>query len=74
MKKHPIKTNAVNNESEQHSGFIVGSGSKSGNVSVKAANEHNGMVMGGSVTSKRETASEQSLNRLASNRSDGRIV
>lgn len=72
-KGHAIPTGRMNNESEPKSGFIVGSGNRKGG-NQRAAQKHDGMVMGGSITSKRATVSEQSINRLASNRSDGRVI
>lgn len=54
-------------------GFVIGSGRSKGKTSKAAAMKHDGIVLGGSITSDRKTPSARALNKLASGRSDGKV-
>lgn len=55
-------------------GFIIGTGNASkSKYSSTAAHKHNGIVLGGKITSAKRTPSERALQKLSSCRMDGRV-
>lgn len=56
------------------SGYVIGTDKNVGKANVKKLNHHDGIAIGGSVTKARSSASEQAINKLASDRADGRII
>ena len=71
-KKYPkAKSGPSTDRTVPHNGFIMGSGNTKGGYNDAKANAHDGIISGGSITSKR--ASPTDINRLSTDRTDGKI-
>jgi len=67
MENHPIKSNKGTENvppNNSNKGCVIGSVSANKGVDVNACMKHDGIVMGGSVTKGKPTASGASINKL----------
>ena len=69
-KAHPVPQNKANGEIDSfHDGFPIGSrpNSTTSMADAKAANRHDGIVIGGSITKGRKSVPPSSINKLPKN-------